>query len=168
MPPMPAPPPPPAPAPVDSALRAVLVLMFTNLGLSVVLTILLLILHNSVIDFQLAHEHLPPGADPQVTAAVRQALQGALWGRMAGVLVVSLFYVLRARAMVRGSRRAYRRMILIAVVGLLGIAYLIAAGQYPVWMRVEQGLQAVVLISLLIALLRPQVKNRFPQPQRTL
>jgi hypothetical protein len=121
-----------------------------------------------VIDFQLAHANLPPGAGPQVSDAVRTTLQGALWGRVAGVLLVSLFYVLRARGLVRGNRRSYRRMILVAIVGLVGIAYLIAAGQYPVWMRVEQGLQAVVLIGMLIALLRPQVKGRFAQQPRSL
>jgi hypothetical protein len=43
----------------------------------------------------------------------------------------------------------------------VGIAYLILGGQYPIWMRVEQGLQAVVLVVLLIAVSRPEVRGRF-------
>src|SRR5207302_5029029 len=59
----------------DSALRLVITLMFVNLGISVLTTIITLILHNSVIDYQLAHTHVP-SADLGVT---RHALQTTLW-----------------------------------------------------------------------------------------
>ena len=58
MPSMPGGPAPHRHLPVDSALRLVLILMFVNLGLSLLTTILVLIFHNSVIDYQLAHLHL--------------------------------------------------------------------------------------------------------------
>lgn len=144
--------------PMDGPLRLVIVLMFVNLGLSVVLTVLLLIFHNSLVDYQLAHMALPPGTN---VAVIRTSLQSALWGRVAGVVVVAAFYVWRAFALRQGKRRAYLRLIWICVIGLLGIVYLIAAGNYPVWMRVEQILQGIVLIALLIAVTRPAVRNRY-------
>jgi hypothetical protein len=155
----------PGAAPMDGPLRLVITLMFVNLGLSVVLTVLTLILHNSVVDFQLAHAHLPPNADPALVADTRKALQAAVWTRVVAVLVVSGLYIWRAFALRRGSRRAYLRLIWICVIGLLGIIYLIAAAQYPVWMRVEQVLQGLVLIALLYAVTRKEVRYRFVKPR---
>jgi hypothetical protein len=150
---------------MDSALRLVIALMFVNLGLSVVLTVLMLVFNRSLVDYELAHAHLPPNASPATVAAVRNALQSATWGRLAGVLVVSALYIWRAFALRRGKRRAYLRLIWICVAGLAGIVYLIAAGQYPVWMRVEQVLQGVVLIALLFAVTRKPVRDRFAKQQ---
>jgi uncharacterized membrane protein len=144
--------------PMDNALRLVITLMFVNLGLSVVLTVLMLIFHNSIINYEFAHTHVPAGSDP---AAVRNALQGALWGRLAGVVIVSVLYVWRSFSLRAGKRRAYIRLIWICVVGLVGILYLLADSKYPTWMRVEQVLQGIVLISLLIAVTRKPVRDRF-------
>ena len=150
---------------MDGPLRLVLVLMFLNLGLSVVLTVLMLILHTSLVNYELAHSALPAGATPEQIATLRTSLEGATWGRLVGVLVVSALYIWRASALRRGSRGAYRRMILICVVGLIGIVYLLAGAHYPVWMRVEQVLQGVVLIALLFAVTRPAVRQRYAKPQ---
>lgn len=150
---------PPAPQPMDSALRLVIILMFVNLGLSVLTTIVVLILHNSVIDYQIAHTPLGPNVN---MVQLRTALQGALWGRLAGNVIVSVFYVWRSFALRRGSRYAYVRTYYIAIVGLLALVYLfVVSNQYPVWMRVEQVLQALVLLALLIAVSRPAVRARF-------
>lgn len=151
---------------MDGPLRLVIVLMFVNLGLSVVLTVLMLILHTSLVDYELAHSHLPPGATPAQVATVRQALESATWARLVGVLVVSALYIWRASALRRGSRGAYRRMILICVVGLIGIGYLVSAAQYPAWMRVEQVLQGIVLLTLLYAVTRPAVRQRYAKQPR--
>jgi uncharacterized membrane protein len=147
--------------PVDSALRRVILLMFVNLGLSVLTTIITLILHSSVLDYQLAHAHIPADATPTEIDAVRTALQSALWVKLGGSILVAGLYIWRAYALRRGSRRAYLRLYYICIAGLVGIAYLILGGQYPIWMRVEQGLQAVVLVVLLIAVSRPEVRGRF-------
>ena len=145
--------------PMDSALRLVIILMFINLGLSVLTSILVLIMHNSVIDYQLAHTSLPPGADVDL---LRNTLQSTLWVRHVTSVLVSALYIWRAFALRRGSRGAYLRLYYIAIVGILGIAYLIfVSTQYPVWMRVEQVLQAIVLVGLLVAVSRPAVRNRF-------
>ena len=85
-----------------------------------------------------------------------------MWGRLAGNVIVSVFYVWRSFALRRGSRYAYVRTYYIAIVGLLALVYLfVVSNQYPVWMRVEQVLQALVLLALLIAVSRPAVRARF-------
>lgn len=154
-------PPDPGTQPVDTALRRVIILMFVNLGLSVLTTIITLFLHNSVLSYQLAHAHIPANATPAEINTIHQALQTALWSRLAATVLVAAFYIWRAYALRRGSRGAYLRLYYICVAGIVGIAYLILAGQYPVWMRVEQGLQAVVLVALLLAVSRKEVRNRF-------
>lgn len=151
----------PGATPMDGPLRLVITLMFGNLGLSVVLTALMLIFRDSIVDYQLAYLHLPADVDPAKLATVRLSLRSAMWGRLGSVLVVSVFYVWRAYALRRGSRRAYLRLIWLCVIGLGGIAYLIAFGNYPMWMRFEQVLQAIVLVSLLWAVTRRQVRDRF-------
>jgi hypothetical protein len=148
-------------APLDGPLRLVIVLMFVNLGLSVVLTGLMLAFHQSVVDYEIAHMNLGANADPSVLATVRKSLDSALWGRLGGVVVVSLVYVWRAFALRRGSRSAYLRLQWLCGAGLVGIVYLIVAANYPVWMRVEQVLQGVVLIALLVAVNRAPVRARF-------
>lgn len=159
-------PPDPGALPVDNALRRVIILMFVNLGLSVVTTIVTLILKNSVLDYQIAHIHLAADTTPTQLATIRQALTTALWSKVFATVLVAALYIWRAFALRRGSRGAYRRLYWICIVGILGIAYLIIAGsQYPVWMRVEQGLQALVLIALLIAVSRKEVRDRFAKPR---
>jgi hypothetical protein len=155
-------PPGPPRQPMDNALRLVITLMFVNLGLSVVLTILMLIFHNSIVNYEFARTQVPAGSDPTV---VRNALQVALWGRLAGVVIVSALYVWRAFSLRAGKRRAYIRLIWICAVGLAGILYLLAGAKYPTWMRVEQVLQGMVLVSLLIAVTRKPVRDRFAKQQ---
>ena len=135
--------------------------MFVNLGLSVVTTVITLLLRTSVLDYQLAHAHIPAGASPVAIDTIRRALQTALWSKTVATVLVAGLYIWRAYALRRGSRGAYLRLYYICVAGIIGIAYLILAGQYPVWMRVEQGLQAVVLVALLIAVSRKEVRYRF-------
>lgn len=149
----------------DKALRLVLIIMFVNLGLSVLTAIVTLILKDSVVDFQLAHAHLPPSAPPAEIALLRRTLETGLWTKLVAMVLVSAIYIWRAYSLRRGSRGAYVRLYYICIAGLLGIAYLIFAMQYPVWMRVEQGLQAVVLIALIYAVSRPEVRARFAKRQ---
>jgi hypothetical protein len=158
-------PPEPGTQPVDSPLRLVLILMFVNLGLSVLTTIITLILHDSVLNYELAHSHLPPDASAVEVDTVRRALQTALWTKLGATVLVSALYIWRAYALRRGSRGAYIRLYYICVAGLVGVFYLIVAGQYPVWMRVEQGLQAVVLVALILAVSRKEVRTRFAKPR---
>ena len=154
-------PPDPAVRPADPALRLVITLLLVNLGFSILLTALTFVFRDSIVDYQLAHAHLPPHADPVVIDSVKNILRQTVWVRVAGNVIVSLVYVLLVRRLRRGQRRAYLRVIALCVAGLVGIGYLILAGQYPVWMRVEQGLQAIVLLGLLWAVTRREVRDRF-------
>lgn len=156
----PAPPPPEAALPTPDqpprALRPVVGLLLTNLGLSVLLTILVLIFRNSVIDYQVAHRHIA-GAD---LSEQRNAYRVSLWTRVVGNIVVSIVYVFLVRALLRGRRWAYRRVIWLGAVGILGLV-LVLATPYPVWMHVEQVLQALVLAALLFFVTRPDVRQHF-------
>ena len=67
--------------------------MFVNLGLSAVTAIITLILHNSVLDYQVAHVRLPPDASLAQVDTVRQALQTTLWTKLAATVLVSALYV---------------------------------------------------------------------------
>jgi hypothetical protein len=51
------------------------------------------------------------------------------------------------------------------VLGCAGAIYLVASAQFPVWMRIGQVLQAIVLLGLLFAVTRRDVRAHFsPQP----
>jgi hypothetical protein len=157
----PAPPPPepaeiPAPPP-PQALRPVVVLLLINLGLSVLLTIAVLIARDSVINYQLAHQHL---TDPAQRETVRKSLVGGLWGRVAGNIIASIVYAFLVRALFRGRRWAYRRVLILGAIGCVSLL-LIQLTPYPAWMRVEQITQAVVLAALLYFTTRPEVRSHF-------
>lgn len=75
-------------------------------------------------------------------------------------VVVRVVYVFLVRALFRGRRWAYRRVVLIAGIGILGLLVL-QFSPYPTWMRVEQLLQAVILAVLLWFVLRLEVRAHF-------
>lgn len=135
------------------ALRPVVALLLTNLGLSIVLTIAVLILRHSVIDYQLAHRHIAPGQ----RSVTRHALSVTIWSRVFGNLVVSIVYTFLVRALLRGRRWAYRRVLFISIAGMVGLL-LIFISPYPAWMRIEQCVQVVVLAALLYFVTRPEVR----------
>jgi hypothetical protein len=151
-------PPGPARLPMDNALRLIVTLMFVYLAMSLALSILLLIFHNSFVNYELARAQVPAGS---TAAAVRHSLQGALWGRLAGVFLISALYVWRAFNLRNGKRGTYIRLIGICVFSLAYLLYLLASAKYPTWMRVEQVVQGIVLILLLLAMTRKPVRDRF-------
>jgi hypothetical protein len=156
-----APPPPeaaqavfPVPPP---ALRPVVVLLLINLGLSIVLTVAVLILRHSVVNYQLDARHI---TDPEQRSILRDTYSVAIWTRVIGNVVASIVYAFLVRALLRGRRWAYRRVVLLGIIGIVGLIY-IQFTPYPVWMRAEQALQAVVLAGLLYFVLRPDVRSHF-------
>jgi hypothetical protein len=74
--------------------------------------------------------------------------------------VVSIVYVFLVRALLRGRRWAYRRVIWLGAAGMVALV-LLQLTPYPVWMRVEQLLQALVLGALLYFVLQPSVRAHF-------
>jgi glucan phosphoethanolaminetransferase (alkaline phosphatase superfamily) len=144
-------------------LRRVITLLLVNLGLSAALAALFAVFHTSLLDYQMARLHLPPGAD---VASARAGLSAGLWSRVAAVVVVAAVYVVLVRRLRMGRRRAFVRVLIISVVSLAGIAYLVTSGQYPGWVLVEQAVQALVLVALLWAVTRPAVRGHFAKTAR--
>jgi len=133
------------------------VLLAINLGLSLLLTALTIMAKNSIIDYQLDHRHI---IDPAVRETLRHSYGFTIVGRVIGNIVVSIVYVFLVRALFRGRRWAYRRVIWLAAAGIFGLLA-IQASPYPAWMRVEQLAQAVVLAGLLYAVTRPEMRAHF-------
>jgi hypothetical protein len=139
------------------ALRPVVVLLLVNLALSLLLTLVTIAARHSIVNYQLDHRHI---TDPGVRATLRDSYTYGILARVVGNIVVSIVYVFLVRALLRGRRWAYRRVILLGAIGIVGLLVL-QASPYPTWMRVEQLLQALVLAGLLYFVLRPEVKAHF-------
>ncbi|HEV7657448.1 MAG TPA: hypothetical protein VGP36_22335 [Mycobacteriales bacterium] len=158
----PAPPPPPEPEyaqgpPPPRALRPVMVLLLTNLGLSILLTIVVLIARHSVVAYQLDHRHI---TDPAQRESLRHSYTVSIYSRIISNVVVSVVYVFLVRALLRGRRWAYRRVILLGSIGIV-VLLLAQFTPYPVWMRTLEGLQVLVLAGLLWFVTRPEVRSHF-------
>ena len=158
----PAPPPPPEPPqdagpPAPRALRPVVTLLMTNLGLSILLTITVLVARHSVVAYQLDHRHI---TDPAQRDVLRRSYSAGIYGRIFGNVVLSVVYAFLVRALLRGRRWAYRRVILLGSLGIAALV-LVQLTPYPAWMRAEQLVQAVVLAALLWFVLRPEVRAHF-------
>ena len=162
-PPAPPPPPPAAGAPEpgwDDAppeLRPVVILLVINLTLSVLLTIVTVFARHSIVDYQLDHRHI---TDPQQRDVLRNGYTAGIIGRVVGNIVVSVVYAFLVRALVRGRRWAYRRVILLGIVGIVALI-VVQISPYPLWMRAEQLVQALVLVGLLYFVTRPAVRAHF-------
>jgi hypothetical protein len=140
---------------VPPALERVIRLIFLNLGLTVALTVLVLVFNDSLIAYQLAHAALPPNTSE---AALRASLRAASWSRLLSVVIVSIVYVFLTKRLRQGRRRAYLRTIAIGVLGLAGLAIVAATTPYPWWVHVEQVMQAGVLAALLWSVTRPEIR----------
>lgn len=143
-------------------LRPVFYLLFANLGMSVVLTVLVFVFRDSLVDYQLAHAELPPGTNVE---AFRSALHQQVWLRVAGVVLVSAMYLRIGYRLRQGHRAAYRRVLLVSIAGLLGLVSLLLSPGYPLWMHVEQVVQGAVLAALLWFVTRPALRARFAKKQ---
>jgi hypothetical protein len=140
---------------VPPALQRVIRLIFLNLGLTVALTVLVLVFNDSLIGYQVAHTVLPPNT---TEASLRISLRAASWSRLLSVVIISIVYVLLTKRLRQGRRRAYLRTIAIGALGLFGLAVVAATTPYPWWVHVEQVLQALVLGALLWSVTRPEVR----------
>jgi hypothetical protein len=143
--------------PPPRELHHVVVLLIANLVLSITLTVAVLLLRHSVVNYQLDHRHI---TDPAQRAALRDSYVAALIGRVIGNIVVSVVYAFLVRALFRGRRWAYRRVIWIGAAGAVTLL-LLQLTPYPTWMHVEQIVQAVVLLALVLCVLRPEVRAHF-------
>jgi hypothetical protein len=160
MPPLPAPAvdaDPAAAIPPPRALRRVVVLLLVNLGLSLALTVATVILRHSIVDYQLDHRHV---TDPAVRHTVRHGYVYAILARAFGNIVLSIVYAFLVRALFRGRRWAYRRVIWLSAAGIFALLAM-QATPYPVWMHVEQIAQTLVLAAMLYTVTRRDVRAYF-------
>lgn len=163
---LPSAPPPPLPdegsaavaaGPPPRELRFVVALLVANLVLSLVLTVVTVAAKHSIVNYQLDHRHI---TDPATRATLRNSYAYTIIGRVVGNIVVSIVYAFLVRALFRGRRWAYRRVIWLSAAGIIGLL-LIQESPYPPWMRAEQLVQALVLASLLYTVTRPVVGAHF-------
>lgn len=138
-------------------LRLVVVLLLINLGLSIVLTIITVLARHSIVNYQLDHRHI---TDPTVRRTVRDSYLYGIIGRVVGNIVLSVVYAFLVRALLRGRRWAYRRVIWLGAAGIAALLFL-QLTPYPPWMRAEQLVQAIVLALLLYFVLQPPVRAHF-------
>jgi hypothetical protein len=136
------------------ALRLVVVLLFSSVGVSLVFAALTLLFRHSVLAYQLAHHS---GADPG-------ALERTLWTRPIPTVVVAILYIGVARRLRAGGRRAYRRVRIVSVIGILAVTWLLVSGEYPGWLRVVQGVQLATLAALAVAVNRRAVRDELVGP----
>jgi MFS family permease len=138
-------------------LRPVVVLLVLNLAISITLTVATLLTRHSIVNYQLDHRHI---TDPAQRRTLRDSYTAGIVTRAVANVVVSIVYAFLVRALFRGRRWAYRRVVLIACIGILGLLIL-QFSPYPTWMRIEQLLQAIILAALLACVLRPAVRAHF-------
>lgn len=138
-------------------LRPVVALLAVNLLLSLVLTAVIAVDRHGIVTYQLDARHV---TDPAVRSSLESSYLGSIVGRAVGNVVASVVYVFLVRALLRGRRWAYRRVIWLGALGLVGLL-LLQATPYPWWMHAEQLVQAVVLAALLVLVTRPAVRAHF-------
>ncbi len=118
------------------AIRPVLTMQLANLGLCAALCIAA---------FVLRHSFLP-----------------VVWIRVIAILVVAVLMLFFGWQMSRGRRWAYVRAKWMAIGGTIGfVAIALLPGPYPDWMRIEQGVQALLFVVLAWLLTRAPIRGFF-------
>ena len=133
------------------AVRIVVLLLLTNLAVTLVFGCLTLVFRHEVLTYQLARH---PGADPH-------ALERTLWTRPIPIVIAGLLYIWVARQLLAGVRRAFRRVQIVSVLGFLAVGWLLVSAAYPNWLRVVQVVQLGLLAALIVAVNRPAVRAAF-------
>lgn len=144
-------------AAAPAALRPVVGLLAANLALSIVLTVLVATMRHSIVNFQLDARHI---TDPVLRRELAGSYTASIVSRGIGNVVASVIYTFLVRALLRGRRWAYRRVVWLSGVGAVALLVLLAT-PYPWWMHAEQVVQAAVLGTLLYFVTRPQVRAHF-------
>ncbi|BCY07653.1 hypothetical protein [Actinoplanes sp. L3-i22] len=134
--------------------KTVVALLVTNLAVSVIVALTTLLLHGPILAYQ--HEHHP--------SADLAALSRTLWTRPLPILLVAALYIRFVRQLLRGDPRALRRVRIVSAAGLLGVAWLLLSAEYPVWLRIAEGVQLLLLAALVITVNLRTVRSAFDAP----
>jgi len=79
------------------------------------------------------------------------------------IFLVAILYVWVIRNLRAGSSSAYRRVRFLSAAGFVAVAWQLAAGAYPVWLRPIEAGQLALLAALIVAVNRPVVRAAFPR-----
>jgi hypothetical protein len=86
----------------------------------------------------------------------------AVWVRTSVVVASALLTNIFAAQMARGSRAGYRRVRLVSAIMVLAIAVIIwLPGTFPVWLKLEQGVCGILLLSVVTLANGKQLRARF-------
>lgn len=73
----------------------------------------------------------------------------AVWGRVIAVVISATVMLLVTRRASRGGRGAFRRLRFLSAAMVIAIAVIIALpGDFPLWLKIEQGLCGLLLIGV--------------------
>jgi len=88
-----------------------------------------------------------------------------VWLRGGVVAVASLVLMAVTGAAARGSRGAYVRLRWISILAPIGIVAILLAPDagYPLWMKVEQAIVGVLILTMAIQLNSRAIRNAFPR-----
>jgi len=102
-----------------------------------------------------------------VLAAIADAQQPEsisiyVWGRVVTELILGAAYFLFAYLFRRGKFWGYLRLLMTSALALLSAAsVVILEGSYPWWIRAEQALQCIVVVSIVSLLIQRAIRTRF-------
>lgn len=95
-------------------------------------------------------------------------LSSQVWSRVIGLLVASPIYLLLGYLIHKGKRLAFNRLRISAIVGVAIIGWIvIEPGPYPMWIRVEQAIQGLILIGVIIAVHHPKIRAHVAKKPKT-
>ncbi|GAB2912049.1 hypothetical protein GCM10027047_07790 [Rhodococcus aerolatus] len=146
------------------ALRRLVTLMLVNLAVGLVVAGLTLVLHQQVLDHQLAASDPEVLADPAQRRALEQSLSATLWSRPGPAVAVALLYPLFLRRLRRHEKRGLRRTVVAAVAQLLALGWYAVGTGEPRWLVLLQVGHAVVVVGVLVAATRPGLRRTFGYP----
>jgi hypothetical protein len=123
--------------------------MLVNLGAGLVVAAAIFLAHNEILN------GLP------ANGSTRDSLSWTLWTRPAPSIAVALLYPLFIRRLRQHQRRGYRRVVIVAVLQLAALAWYATGAGYPLWLRLLQGGQGVVVLVVLWLATRPELRALF-------
>jgi hypothetical protein len=86
----------------------------------------------------------------------------AVWVRATIVVASAALMAAFAARTARGSRGAYRRLRIVSAVMLVAIVVIIALpGDFPLWLKIEQGVCGLLLACVVLLANRSHVRARF-------
>lgn len=147
----------------EPQLRRLITAMLVNLGAGLVVAAAIFLAHDQIVAAQLAEAHPAPDA----LASTRDSLSVTLWTRPSPAIAVALLYPLFIRRLRQHQRRGYRRVLIVGVLQLAALAWYTTGADYPLWLRLLQGAQAVIVLGVLWTATRPDLRALFGYPRPT-